>query len=91
MLLLEKWHTFLLLNKYNVGLTDVDYKIRLCDPNPIKSYIPCYSQGVRKAILKELEKMKMLILLSHQSPFLQHLWCVLEKVMVVLELQLIFV
>ena len=51
MLLLEKWCTVLLMNKYNVGLTDVDYKIRLSDPTPIKSYIPHYSQGVREAIL----------------------------------------
>ena len=58
MLLLEKWRTVLLLNKYNVGLTEVDYKIRLNDPTPIKSYIPCYSKGVREAILKELDKMK---------------------------------
>ena len=58
MLLLEKWRTVLLLNKYDVGLTDADYKIHLNDPTPIKSYIPCYSQGVREAILKELDKMK---------------------------------
>ena len=55
MLLLEKWHTVLSLNKYDVGLTDVDYKIRLSDPTPIKSYIPRYSQGVREAISKELK------------------------------------
>ena len=42
MLLLEKWHTVLSLNKYDVGLTDVDYKIRLSDPTPIKLYIPCF-------------------------------------------------
>lgn len=56
MLLLEKWCTVFLLNKYNVGLTDVDYKIRLNNPNPIKLYIPHNSQGVREAILKELKK-----------------------------------
>ena len=58
MLLLKKWRTVQLLNKYNVGLTDIDYKIRLNDPTPTKSYIPGYSQGVREAILKELDKMK---------------------------------
>ena len=58
MLLFEKRCTVLLLNKLNIGLTDVDYKIRLNDPKPIKLYIPCYSQGVREAILKELDKMK---------------------------------
>ena len=57
-LLLEKWCTVLLLNKYNIGLTDVGYKIYLNDPTSIKLYIPCYSQGVREAILKELEKIK---------------------------------
>ena len=46
------------MNKYDVGKTDVDYKIRLSEINPIKSYIPRYSQGGRQAILKELEKMK---------------------------------
>ncbi len=45
-----------IVNKYDVGLTDVDYKINLNYPIPIKFYVPCYSQGVREAILKELEK-----------------------------------
>ncbi len=58
MLLLEKWFTVLLLNKYDVGLTDIDFMIRLKNPAFIKSYIPCYSQGVREVISKELEKMK---------------------------------
>ena len=58
MLLFEKWHTVLFLKKYDVGLTDIGYKIRLSDPTPIKSYIPLYSQGVSEAILKDLEKMK---------------------------------
>ena len=44
------------MNKYNVGLTKVDYKIRLSDTTPTKLYIPCYSQGVREAIGKELKK-----------------------------------
>ena len=39
-------------------MTDVDYKICLNNPTLIKLYIPCYSQGVREAILKELEKLK---------------------------------
>ena len=39
-------------------LTKVDYKILLSDKNPIKLYIPRYSQGVREAIGKELEKIK---------------------------------
>ena len=56
MLFLEKWHTVLLLNKYDIGLTDVDYKIRLSVPTPIILYITCYSKGLRDAILKELEK-----------------------------------
>ena len=56
--LLEKWSTVLSKNKYDVGLTDVDYTIRLSDPTPIKSYVPRYSQGVREANIKELEKMK---------------------------------
>ena len=46
------------MNKYNVGLTKVDYKICLSETTPIKLYIPRYSQGVREAIGKELEKMK---------------------------------
>ena len=54
--LLEKWSTVLSMNKYDVGKTDIDYKIRLSETNPIKSYIPHYSQGVRQAILKELKK-----------------------------------
>ena len=54
MLLLEKWCTVVSMNKYEIGLTDVDYMICLSDPTPIKSYVPCYSQGVREAILKEL-------------------------------------
>ena len=77
MLLLEKWHTVLLLNKYDVGLTDVDYKIRLSDPTPIKSYIPRYSQGVREAISKELEKMKEANFIEPSiSPFAAPMVCV---------------
>ena len=56
--LLEKWSTVLSMSKYNVSLTKVDYMIRLSDTTPIKSSITCYSQGVREAIGKELEKMK---------------------------------
>ena len=48
--LIEKWSTMLSMNKYDVGKTDVDYKICLSETNPIKSYIPRYSQGVRQAI-----------------------------------------
>ena len=74
---LEKWRTVLLLNKYNVGLTDVDYKIRLNDPTPIKLYIPCYSQGVREAILKELDKMKEADFIEPSiSPFAAPMVCV---------------
>ena len=58
MLLLEKWRTVLLMYNYKVGLTDVSYKIRLSDPTSINLYIPHYSQGVKEAILKELDKMK---------------------------------
>ena len=77
MLLLEKWRTVLLLNKYDVGLTDVDYKIRLNDPTPIKLYIPCYSQGVREAILKELDKMKEADFIEPSiSPFAAPMVCV---------------
>ena len=36
LLLLKKWQPVLLLNKYDVGLTDVEYKISLSDPTPIK-------------------------------------------------------
>lgn len=46
------------MNKYDVGLTKVDYKIRLSDTTPIKLYILCYLQGVSEAIGKELEKIK---------------------------------
>ena len=58
MLLLEKWHTVLSMDKYNVGLTDINYKNHLSDPTPIKVYVSCYSQGEREAILKELNKKK---------------------------------
>ena len=77
MLLLEKWRTVLLLNKYDVGLTDVDYKNHLNNPTPIKSYILCYSQGVREAILKELEKMKEANFIEPSiSPFAAPMVCV---------------
>ena len=90
MLLLEKWLTVLLLNKYNVGLTDVEYKIHLNDPAPIKLYIPCYSQGVRGAILKELDKMKEADFIEPSiSPFAAPMVCVVKKVTVVFVSQLI--
>ena len=77
MLLLEKWCTVLLLNKYDVSLTDIDYRVRLNDPSPIKSYIPCYLQGVREAILKELEKMKETNFIEPSiSPFAAPMVCV---------------
>ena len=75
--LLEKWSTVLSMNKYDVGKTDVDYKIRLSETNPIKSYIPRYSQGVRQAILKELEKMKEVDFIEPSiSPFAAPMVCV---------------
>ena len=58
MLLLEKWGTVLLMNKYDIVLTEFDYKIFLNDLTPIKLYVPCYSQGVSEAILEKLDKMK---------------------------------
>ena len=66
-----------MLNKYDVGLTDVDYKIRLSDPTPIKLYIPHYSQGDREAISKELEKMKEANFIEPSiSPFAAPMVCV---------------
>ena len=75
--LLEKWSTVLFMNKYNVGKTDVNYKIRFSETNPIKSYIPRYLQGVRQAILKELEKMKEVDFIEPSiSPFAAPMVCV---------------
>ena len=65
------------MNKYNVGLTKVDYKIRLSDTFPIKSYFPLYSQGVREAIEKELKKMKEVDFIEpSMSPFAAPMVCV---------------
>ena len=76
-LISEKWHLVLLLNKYDLGLLDIDYKIRLSDPTPIKLYIPRYSQGVREAISKELEKMKEANFIEPSiSPFAAPMVCV---------------
>ena len=80
---MEKWSTVLSLNKYNVGLIKVDFKIRLSDTTPIKSYIPCYSQGVREALGKELEKMKEADFIEPSiSPFAAPMVCV-KKAMAV--------
>ena len=77
MLLLEKWRTSLLMNKYDVGLTDVDYKICLSDPTSIKLYVPFYLQGVREAILKELDKIKEANFIEPSiSPFAAPMVCV---------------
>ena len=66
-----------IVDKYDVGLTDVDYKICLNDPTPIKLYIPCYSQVVREAILKELDKMKEADFIEPSiSPFAAPMVCV---------------
>ena len=79
MLLLEKWRTVLLVNNYDVGLIDVDYKIHLNDPTSIKLYIPHYSQGVREAILKELDKLKEANFIELSiSPFAAPMVCVLK-------------
>ena len=65
------------MNKYDVGKTDVDYKICFSETNPIKSYIPRYSQGVRQAILKELEKKKEVDFIEPSiSPFAAPMVCV---------------
>ena len=37
---LSKWSIVLSKNKYDVGLTTVEYKIRLKDGEPIKGYVP---------------------------------------------------
>ena len=43
--LLEKWSTVLSMNKYDVGKTDIDYKIRLSETNPSKSfYTPLFTR-----------------------------------------------
>ena len=65
------------MNKYDVGKTDINYKIRLSETNPIKSYIPRYSQGMRQAILKKLEKMKEVDFIEPSiSPFAAPMVCV---------------
>ena len=65
------------MNKYNAGFKKVDYKIRLLDTTPINLYIPCYSQGVREAIGKELEKKKEAGFIGTSiSPFAAPMVCV---------------
>ena len=65
------------MNKYNVSITDVDYKIRLTDPTPKKSYIPCYLQEVREEITWELDKMKEVNFIEPSiSPFAATIVCV---------------
>ena len=65
------------MNKYNIGLTDVDYKICLSDSTPIELYIPCYSQGVKEAIFKELDKMKEAFFKEpYKTPFAAPMVCV---------------
>ena len=77
MLLLENWCTVLLMNEYGVGLTDINYTIRLSDPTPIKLYVSCYSQGVREKISKKLEKMKEANYIEPSiSPFAAPMVCV---------------
>ena len=58
MLLLEKWCTVLLMNEYNIGLTGINYKIRLTEPTPIILCIICYLLVLREALLEKLDKMK---------------------------------
>ena len=41
-----------------LSITDINCKICLNDPTPIKLYVPHYSQGVREEIWKKLEKKK---------------------------------
>ena len=75
--LLEKWSVVLSKNKYDVGLSDVEYQICLSNPTPIKSYVPRYSQGVREAIIKELDKMKEANFIEPSiSPFAAPMVCV---------------
>ena len=56
--LLGKRATILLQNKYNVGLTEVDYHIKLNNKQPVKSYVPRYSWAVQEAVIEEIQKLR---------------------------------
>ena len=53
--LLGKWLNVLSKNKYNVGLTNIEYCVRLNNTKPLKSYTPKYLREVLKAVTVKLE------------------------------------
>ena len=56
--LLIKWLPIFSRNKYDVGLTQEEYVIRLNNNVPVKSYTPRNSPAVKKAIEDELFKLE---------------------------------
>ena len=56
--LLIKWSPIFSRNKYDVGLTQEEYVIRLNNNVPVKSYTPRNSPAVKKAIEDELFKLE---------------------------------
>lgn len=67
---LEKCSTVILKNKYNHGLSEVEYSIWLDDNRPIISYITQYLKNLKEAIVKELTKTKEVYFIEHSiSPY----------------------
>ena len=56
--LLSKWSVVFSKNKYNVRLTNVEYKIQLQNEVPVKGYVPRHTLAVVSAINDKLDKLE---------------------------------
>ena len=75
--LMSKWHTVLSKNKYDVGLIQEEYTIRLSDPTPIKSYIPRQTLAMITAINEELGKLRQVNFIEPlKNPYAALIVCV---------------
>lgn len=78
--LLGRWTTVFSKNKYDVGLTDVKYKIRLSTDVPIKSYIPRRTPAMIEAINQEIDKLEKANFIEPSiSPYAAPTVCVKKK------------
>ena len=75
--LLAKWTSVISKNKYDVGLTDISYKIRLSKWNPVSGYVPRMTPAMVNVVNEELEKLKVADFIKPSiSPFLSPMVCV---------------
>ena len=78
--LLGKWSVVISKNNYNVGLTDIQYTIKVKEYKPVKGYIPRRTPAMVQAINEELAKLEAAGFVEPSiSPFASPTVCVQKK------------